>query len=299
MIINKGVIMMKEAILYDKLPNQQVQCHVCEHHCLIGEGKRGLCGVRENQQGILYALNYPICIASAIDPIEKKPLYHFLENSQTYSFATVGCNMQCPWCQNHDISQSPKPQNDIEGEEISPINHVYSALANDCPSISYTYSEPTIFLEYALDVMKLAHAKGLKNIWVSNGWMSLETLELIMPYLDAANIDYKGTEKVYQQLTLGHQSVIERNLKYLHSHGVHLEITTLIIPNINDQIDQFEAIASFIHNELDNSVPWHISRFFPSWKMLSSPITPLSTLKKAESIGKSMGLKNIYIGNVW
>lgn len=290
---------MLEAILYDKFPNQEVTCHVCEHHCHIKEGKRGLCGVRENQKGILYALNHPICIARAIDPIEKKPLYHFLEKTKTYSFATVGCNLRCPWCQNHNISQSPKPEGFIEGEEIEPIKHVYSALANHCPSISYTYSEPTIFIEYALDVMKLAHEKGLKNIWVSNGFMSTAALELITPYLDAANIDYKGSEDVYHQLTLGHQTVIERNLKYLYEHGVHLEITTLIIPSINDQVQELEHMASFIRNELSPDAPWHLSRFFPSWKMLTTPMTPLSTLEMAKAIGLKAGLKNIHIGNVW
>lgn len=290
---------MIEAILYDKLPNQEVICHVCEHHCHIVDGRRGLCGVRENQKGILYALNNPVCISRAIDPIEKKPLYHFLEKTKTYSFATVGCNLRCPWCQNHDISQSPKPDRYVEGEEIEPIKHVYSALANHCPSISYTYSEPTIFIEYALEVMKLAHEHGIKNIWVSNGFMSTASLELITPYLDAANIDYKGSERVYHQLTSGHQTIIERNLKYLYNHGVHLEITTLIIPSVNDHFQELEHMASFIKNELGEEVPWHLSRFFPSWKMLTIPMTPLSTLEMAKSIGLKTGLKNIYIGNVW
>lgn len=289
---------MKEAVLYDSLPNHQCQCHVCEHHCLIDAGKRGICGVRENQKGILYALNDELCIAQAIDPIEKKPIYHFLPMTKTYSIAAVGCNMICPWCQNYEISQSPKPFKTIEGEFISPEDHVKAAIKNHCPSISYTYSEPTIFIEYALDTMKLAKEAGLKNIWVSNGFMSLKTLELITPYLDAANIDYKGREEVYHQMTLGSEEIIKRNLKYMYEHQVHIEITTLVIPEVNDNPADLKEIAQFISNELNETVPWHLSRFFPTWKLMNKRITPVSTLKMAKKIGEQAGLKNIYLGNV-
>ncbi len=290
---------MREAILYEKKDNEAVWCHVCEHHCLIHEGKRGICGVRENRQGILYALNYGITIACAIDPIEKKPLYHYLPGTKTYSIATVGCNMVCPWCQNYEISQSPKPNHAIEGIEISPLEHVNSAILKQCPSIAYTYSEPTIFIEYALDIMKIAHQKGLKNIWVSNGFMSNESLDKIIPYLDAVNIDYKGSDDNYMKLCGGKAEIIERNLIRLYQAGVHVEITTLVIPDVNDSKEQFEVIAAFIAKHLSKETPWHLSRFFPAWKMKSTKITPILTLELAKSIGIKSGLTNIHIGNVW
>ncbi|MCX5774888.1 MAG: radical SAM protein, partial [Firmicutes bacterium] len=158
---------MKEAMLYQKLADNKVRCAVCSHRCLIKDGFRGICGVRENVGGVLYALNYGKTIAAAIDPIEKKPLYHFLPRTEIYSFAAAGCNLRCSWCQNWEISQSPKPTNPIIGEDMTPEEHVKLALENKCPSIAYTYSEPTIFLEYALDTMKLARVKGLKNVWVT------------------------------------------------------------------------------------------------------------------------------------
>jgi pyruvate formate lyase activating enzyme len=207
--------------------------------------------------------------------------------------------MICPWCQNYEISQSPKPCKSIEGEFISPEDHVKAAIKNHCPSISYTYSEPTIFLEYALDTMKLAKEAGLKNIWVSNGFMSLKTLELITPYLDAANIDYKGREEIYHQMTLGSEEIIKRNLKFLYEHQAHIEITTLVIPEVNDNPADLKEIAQFISNELNETVPWHLSRFFPTWKLMNKRITPVSTLKMAKKIGEQAGLKNIYLGNVW
>lgn len=290
---------MNEAILYEKLDNLVVQCHVCEHHCLIRENHRGICGVRENRQGTLFALNDGITISYAVDPIEKKPLYHFLPHTKTYSLATVGCNMVCPWCQNYDISQSPKPMAEIEGIEMTPEEQVDKAIKNHCPSISYTYSEPTIFLEYALKIMKLAKAKGLKNIWVSNGYMSEQTLELIIPYLDAVNIDYKGNASNYLKLCGGSIEVIERNLVKLYQAKVHIEITTLVIPHVNDSIEDFERISNFIVQKLDKDIPWHISRFFPAWKMTATKITPLSSLELAQKVGYKAGLSTIHIGNVW
>jgi len=290
---------MIEAMLYLKQPNKCVQCNVCQLHCIINDGKRGVCGVRENIDGTLYALNYPIAIATAIDPIEKKPLNHFLPGSKVYSFAAVGCNMRCSWCQNWRISQSPKPNRSIAGVEMLPEEHVKKALEYGCPSIAYTYSEPTIFLEYALATMKLAKKNGLKNIWVSNGIMTKETLDEIIPYLDAANIDYKGpNDGVYEKYCGGKATQVMENLKYLKKAGVHLEVTTLIIPGINDQFSQLTEIANSIQLELGTNVPWHISRFFPAWKMNNLPVTPLSTLNMANDIGKDAGIRMIHIGNV-
>lgn len=290
---------MKEAILYQKLEDDKVWCAVCNHRCTIGEGRRGICGVRENRRGTLYALNYGKTIAVNIDPIEKKPLYHFLPGTEIYSFATVGCNFRCPWCQNWEISQASKPDKPIEGMDISPEEHVNRALKYSCPSIAYTYSEPTIFVEYALDTMKLAHEHGLKNIWVTNGYMSKETLDIIIPYLDAASVNFKGPDDgVYEEYCGGKAEYIMENLKYLHEAGVHLEIITLVVPDINDKPEQLEKIAGFIAMELSTEVPWHVNRFFPAWKVLDKPRTPIETLKMAAAIGKKAGLKHVHIGNV-
>lgn len=290
---------MKEAILYEKLESGKVKCAVCNHRCTISEGGRGICGVRENRGGVLYALNYGITIAAANDPIEKKPLYHFLPGTMAYSFATVGCNLRCAWCQNWEISQNPKPHKPIEGVEISPEEHVRRALEYGSPSIAYTYSEPTIFVEYALDTMKLAREKGLKNVWVTNGYMSRETLDVIIPYLDAANVDFKGAnDGAYEKYCGGKAEPIMENLIYLQKAGVHQEITTLIVPGVNDKPEQLKMIAHFIAEEVGKEVPWHVTRFFPAWKMMDTPITPLETLRMAKKIGEDAGLKYIHMGNV-
>lgn len=290
---------MKEALLYDRLDNQAVKCHVCNLRCTIKEGKRGVCGVRENRGGTLYALNYGRTIASGVDPIEKKPLYRFMPHSKAYSLATVGCNMRCPWCQNWRISQSPRMKGTIEGSEVSPKRHVETALKYGCASIAYTYSEPTIFLEYAHDIMKEAKRHGLKNLWISNGNMTDETLDLILPLIDAANIDYKGPyEDVYEQYCNGHAKDIMHSMVRIKSAGVHLEVTTLVIPGINDQDHQLKAIAEEIAENLGNETPWHISRFFPAWKMKDTPITPMETLEKARMYGDKAGIKHIYLGNI-
>lgn len=291
---------MKEAILYQKLEDGKVKCAVCSHRCTIAEGRRGICGVRENRGGILYSLNYGIAVSVAIDPIEKKPLYHFMPGTKTYSFAAAGCNLCCAWCQNWEISQSPKPDRPVEGYEVPSKEHVRQAIAHSCPSISYTYSEPTIFVEYALDTMILAQKEGLKNIWVTNGFMSPETLERIIPYLDAANVDLKGSRgDVYEKYCGAHAEPILESLKILHQAGVHIEVTTLVVPGVNDKPAQLKEVAEFLANQLSRDVPWHISRFFPAWKMSETPITPLETLKMAQAIGKEAGLKHIHLGNVY
>lgn len=290
---------MKKALLYEKREERKVKCAVCSSRCSISPGRRGICGVRENHEGELYSLNYGKTIAVHVDPIEKKPLYHFMPGTRTYSFAAAGCNFHCNWCQNWEISQSPKPDKPMEGIEISTDEHVERALQSRCPSISYTYSEPTIFLEYALDTMKLAKEKGLKNIWVTNGYMTKETLDLIAPYLDAANVDFKGANHgVYEKYCGGKAEPIMETLKYLKKSGIHTEITTLIVPGINDRLEDLEFIAEFIANKLGRDVPWHISRFFPAWKMMNIPVTPMETLELARKTGEKAGLKYIHIGNV-
>jgi len=290
---------MKEAILYQKLKDDQVRCLVCNHRCLIGPNQRGTCGTRENQNGTLYSLVYGQAISEAIDPVEKKPLFHFLPGTFTYSFATVGCNFRCRWCQNWQISQQPKPKNPILGYQLPPATIVERAQASHCPSISYTYTEPTIFLEYALETMKLAHQNGLKNIWVSNGYMSNETLKLILPYLDATNIDLKSfSEKTYQTYCGARLKPILENLIQIKKANVHLEVTTLVIPGVNDSEKEFTQIAQFIAQKLGQDTPWHISRFFPAFLMEDTPITPKETLQKAAAIGKRYQLKYVYLGNI-
>jgi len=295
---------MKECYLYKKLNDQKVQCQTCNHRCtIIANGKRGICGVRENQNGKLYLLVYGKAIAVNIDPIEKKPFYHFLPGTYSLSIATVGCNYSCRWCQNWEISQASKDPKighrlEITGENWPPKKIVEEAIKNNCPSISYTYTEPTIFLEYALDTMKLAHQAGLKNTWVSNGYFSDKTLELVAPYLDAINIDLKGfNEKNYLKYSGAHLKPVLENIKAVYKKKIHLEITTLVIPRINDSENELKKIANFIAS-IDKKIPWHISRFFPAYKMIDIEPTPPETLKKAYTIGKSAGLKNVYLGNI-
>ena len=289
---------MLEAILFEKLDDKKVKCNVCNHYCIIKPGHRGICGVRENTDGTLFALNYGKTIAMQIDPIEKKPIYHYLPNTWSYSLATVGCNFHCLWCQNHDISQASKGNTNIPGKNISPEEHVELAIKNNCDSISYTYSEPTIFIEYALAIMKLARAKGLKNIWVSNGYMSKEALNLILPLVDAMNIDLKGfDDSLHKKFCGGSVQPILDNLKRINSSNVHLEITTLVVTDFNDNVDELSKIATFI-SKLNPNIPWHITRFYPAWKMLDKKPTNIEILRKAQIIGKEMGIVNIHIGNI-
>lgn len=260
--------------------------------------------MRENQKGKLYLLVYGRIIAENIDPIEKKPLYHFMPGTSSLSIATVGCNLKCDWCQNFDISQCTRGSVDRAeitnrlGAEMTPEQIVKDAQKHNCPSISYTYTEPTIFLEFALDTMKLAHQKKLKNIWVSNGYMTPETLDLITPYLDAINIDLKGfSEENYLKYSGAKLQPVLDNIREIYRRKIHLEVTTLIIPGINDDEKQLNDIARFLAG-ISKNIPWHISRFFPAYKMMDTPPTPVETLDLAYEIGKKTGLKYIYKGNI-
>lgn len=297
---------MKETLLYKKAKEKKVQCQNCSHYCVISPGQRGICGVRENLKGKLYSLVYGKAVAVHIDPIEKKPFFHFLPGSQSLSVATVGCNFRCLNCQNYDISQAPKPNKPVLGGELPPEEILEMALKNNLPSISYTYVEPTIFLEYALDTMKIAKEKGLKNCWVTNGFMSKEALDLFGPYLDAANVDLKGfSEEFYQKVCGAKLQPVLDNLKRMKtlrrgSGQIWVEITTLVIPTLNDDEKTFRGIARFIKEELGPETPWHISQFSGaiSWQLKHLPDTPVETLEKAYKIGKETGLKYVYTGNV-
>lgn len=277
-----------------------MQCQNCAHYCAILPGKRGICAVRENRNGNLFALNYGKIIAANIDPVEKKPLFHFLPGSKTLSISAVGCNFRCGNCQNWDISQGFRDKTDIPGQKTSPQEIVNMATKNKLPSISYTYTEPTIFSEFALDTMKIAREKGLKNIWVSNGFMSEESAKMIIPYLDANNIDIKSfSEDFYQKNCSARLQPVLDTAKLMKKSGVWVEITTLIIPTLSDSEDMLKKIAKFINNELGSETPWHISAFSGaiSWKLQDLPDTPVEKLEATYKIGKEAGLKYVYTGN--
>lgn len=293
---------------YKQLDSDWVQCRACSHFCKIKPGQTGICGVRQNLEGKLYSLVYGWAVALHMDPIEKKPLYHFLPGSYTYSFGTLGCNFRCANCQNYEISQifglkgRAEEYEKLEwGYGILPEKIVAGAEQNNCPSISYTYNEPTVFLEYALDTMKLARKQGLKNVWVSNGFMSDETLNLVTPYLDAVNIDLKSFEdEFYQKNCGGRSEPVLETCRKLARADVWLEVTTLMIPTLSDDPDMLKNIARFIKEELGEDTPWHISAFsgFMSWKLKDLPDTSVKKIREAEQIGKKAGLKNVYPGNI-
>jgi pyruvate formate lyase activating enzyme len=298
---------MKESVLYEKLDEKNIRCKTCSHFCVVALGKRGICGMRENADGKLQVLNYSRAIAANVDPVEKKPLFHFLPGTKTFSFGTAGCNFRCGNCQNWNISQFGKKSDatreviERSGDDLPPEKIIELAKENDCPSISYTYTEPTIFLEYALDTMKLAKKAGLKNIWVSNGFMGRETLKLVMPYLDAINIDIKSfDDKFYHENCGARIEPVFENCKTILKNNIWLETTTLLIPTLTDNEKTLHKIANFIKNDLGDSVPWHVSAFSGaiSWKLKNLPETPIEKVKKAYEIGKTAGLKYVYAGNV-
>ncbi len=288
---------MKEARWYQKLSNSRVRCDLCNHRCVIEDGKLGICAVRENRSGTLYSLVYGKLIASHVDPIEKKPLFHFLPGTTSFSIATVGCNFRCAHCQNADIAQMPADHNRIMGQDTPPESIVNAAERNRCESISYTYTEPTIFMEYAYDIAILAKEKGLKNVFVSNGYMTEEALNDVAPYLDAANVDLKGfTEEHYQKVCGARLKPVLDTLKLMKELGIWVEITTLVIPTVNDSEKDLRGIAEFILG-LGVETPWHVSRFHPTYRMLDLPPTPVSSVVKARQIGLEVGLRYVYTGN--
>jgi pyruvate formate lyase activating enzyme len=288
---------MKEAMFYEKLDKNKVRCFLCAHHCLIKNGKRGICAVRENKDGTLYSLVYGKLIAMNIDPIEKKPLFHFQPGSTSFSIATIGCNFQCDHCQNFQISQYPRLHDNIVGEEATPESIVQAAQRNGCSNISYTYTEPTIFFEFAYDCARVAHEKGIKNVFVSNGYTSAEATRVIAPYLDGNNIDLKGDEDFYKNLVSAKLGPVKETIRLMKELGVWVEVTTLIIPDYNDSEEQLRDIAEFIKS-VDVSIPWHVTQFYPTHKLIDKPRTPVKTLRRARDIGFQTGLKYVYEGNV-
>jgi pyruvate formate lyase activating enzyme len=291
--------MQKEAMLYEPLSKGKVHCYLCNHHCRIPDSKYGKCGVRQNQGGTLYTHAYGEVIAAHVDPIEKKPLYHFFPGSTSFSVATPGCNFSCGFCQNWQISQiSEERRGRRFGTELSPEKIVEEARNRACRSISYTYTEPTIFFEYAYETAKHAKASGVSNVFVTNGFMTTQALDTIQPYLDACNVDLKSfSEEFYKKTCGGRLEPVLETIRHMKQLNFWVEITTLVVPGKNDDESQLAGIAGFIV-EIDPEIPWHISRFHPDFEFNDSPATPVETLEKAYSIGKKAGLKYIYLGNV-
>jgi pyruvate formate lyase activating enzyme len=286
----------REASFWSKLDGD-VQCVLCHQQCRIRPGKRGLCGVRENQDGRLMTLVYGNLVAANVDPIEKKPFFHFLPGSLAYSIATVGCNFRCLHCQNADISQLPRETGKIPGDFVPPEEVVAEAKMYGCQSIAYTYSEPTIFFEYAYDVALLAKDAGLKNVFVSNGYMGEKAAEGIIPILDGVNIDLKGDDQFYRSVCGAKLEPVKRNIELFWESGVWVEITTLIIPGYNDSEETLRELSEFLAG-LSPDIPWHVSAFHPTYKLLDAPATGAKNLQKGVRIGHEAGLKYVYAGNI-
>lgn len=289
-----------KAYLYQALEDKSVRCRLCNHFCVIKPEKRGICGVRRNQDGELQTLVYGRLIAGNVDPIEKKPLYHLMPGSRSYSIATVGCNFRCRFCQNADIAQMPADHGGrILGGSSTPEAVVSQALQQGCRSIAYTYTEPTIYFEFAYDTAKIAHARGLKNVFVTNGYMSPEALQMAAPFLHAANVDLKAfSDGFYKKQCGARLEPVKQTLGLMKQLGILVEVTTLIIPGLNDDPRELGELAGFIVEALGPETPWHISRFHPTYKLTDRPHTPLSTLQRAYQTGREAGLRYVYLGNV-
>jgi pyruvate formate lyase activating enzyme len=292
--------MKKEAMLYETVEGNKVRCRLCSHQCTIADGKFGFCGVRRNTAGTLYTMVFGEAIARNVDPIEKKPLYHFLPGSRSLSIATVGCNFHCGFCQNWQISQISQRQEEsaFEGHWFPPEAVVEEAKRRRCASISYTYTEPTIFFEYAYETAALSRESDIRNVFVTNGYMSRRALDTMAPYLDAANVDLKAWgDAYYKTVCKAHLEPVLDTIRHMKELGIWLEVTTLIIPGENDSDEQLEGIGQFIA-EVGIETPWHISRFYPDYQFSDREATPLETLERAKAIGARQGLRYVYLGNV-
>jgi len=291
---------METALCFETLNKNTVRCNLCRHHCTITDGGRGICRVRENRGGILYSLVSGLIVAQHVDPIEKKPLYHVLPGSRSYSVASVGCNFSCQHCQNASIAKyDDQGTGLIPGHFITPEETVRHALQEKCQSIAYTYTEPTVWFEYALATARLATDAGLYNCFVTNGYITPEALGMITPVLHAANIDLKGfSDDFYRRICGARLQEVLKSIREYKQRGIWIEITTLVIPGENDDMEQLNSIAHFIADELGPETPWHVSRFFPYHKMQDRNPTPARSLERALEAGDRAGLKYIYEGNV-
>jgi len=293
----EDVTKLREAMFYEILPDGRVQCHLCPNHCVLDEGQVGRCGVRKNIGGKFYSLVFGKPVTINIDPIEKKPFYHFLPGQKTYSIATVGCPLSCRYCQNWDIAQrEPK---DVESYQMTPEEVVSAAQKAGVEVISFTYSEPVAFYEYMLAIAQEAQKQGIRTTMVSSGYINPEPLKTLLPFLDAVKIDLKAFEEdFYQEIVGGHLGPVLKALKIVQQSGTHLEIVNLLIPGLNDSDEEVRAMAIWIKENLGTDIPLHFSRFHPDYLMKDSPPTPLETVKRARWIAQEVGLKYVYTGNV-
>jgi pyruvate formate lyase activating enzyme len=292
---------LKRAVLWEpSAKDKKVQCRLCAWRCLIGDGKLGHCAVRKNIDGVLYSLNYYKVCAANVDPIEKKPLFHFQPGSKSFSISTPGCNFQCEFCQNWQISQQVIEDGIIDGQAISPEKIVEMAVSSGCKSIAYTYTEPTIFMELCADCAVPAKKKGLKNVFVSNGYQTREAIDFAKDWLDAINVDLKAfSEDYYKRLCKAKLQPVLDTIKYIAKEtNIWQEITTLLVPGENDSDEELKKLADWLVANAGPDVPWHISRFYPQYKYLDSEPTPVGTLENAYNIGKAAGLRYVYMGNV-
>ncbi len=290
---------LHEAMLYEKLPDEAVQCHLCGHECRIAPDGLGICRVRQNVGGRLVSLNYGHLVAAHVDPIEKKPLYHFLPGTTSMSIAAAGCNFQCEFCQNWQISQQPRCGRADAGQSATPEQVVAATRRKGCASISYTYTEPTIYFEMAYETATLAVEAGLKNCFVSNGFMTPAAVRTIAPVLDAINVDLKAfREETYRTRMKGRLAPVLECLHTLVAEGVWVEVTTLVVPGMNDSSAELGDIAGFIATDLGIDVPWHVSRYHDNYQMTGRGATPIETLAEAVRLGRAAGLRYVYQGNV-
>ena len=288
---------MKEAMLYEQLADNKVKCNLCARRCTIADGGTGFCRVRKNESGKLYSLVYAKAISACVDPIGKKPLSHFHPGALVMSIATIGCNFRCKFCDNWIISQ----EKDIKGRDFPPEEVVKATRDNGCQGISYTYTEPTIFFEYAYDTARLAKQVGFFNTFVTNGYMTPEAVRTIAPYLDAATVDFKGggDPKFYKDFSsVPSVEPIYESLKEMKRNGIHIEITNLIVPKIGDSMEQIRQLAAWIRDNLGRDTPFHLLRFHPDYELTNIPSTPVSTMEEAYKTAKEEGLNYVYLGNV-
>jgi pyruvate formate lyase activating enzyme len=291
---------MKEAVFYTKMAAEKVRCTLCPRFCIIQDGKVGACGARSNKSGTLYSAVYGKLCSLNIDPIEKKPFFHFAPGTECLSIATMGCNLMCAFCQNWEVSHPEKPESLQEGEEMAPEKVVELAKSYKVPGIAYTYTEPTVFFEYALDVMRLAREAGLYNVWVSNGYINPEPARKAAKYMDAVNVDLKGDGPFYKKLCgIPDEGPIRECLKIYRKAGVWIEVTTLLIPGYNDSERTIEGIVQWVKQNLGEDTPMHFSRFYPQYRLTDVEPTPVKTREDAVKVAEKLGMHYVYAGNVY